>query len=65
MTLHGMEYPFGQFVSAVLAVSFSSFLPDLSLLTVGLDRVGKRESLDTAQGPCSNRQNIGVLPTLF
>lgn len=33
MTLHGMEYPFGQFGAAVVAMSPPSLLPVLSLLS--------------------------------
>lgn len=61
-TSYVTEYQFG---SSVLAVPLSNFLPDLSLLTVGLERAGKRESLHAVQGLFSNRQIIGVLSMLL
>ena len=61
-TSYGMEYPFGQFGSAVLAVSPPKILPTPSLLVRG---ECWRDSLDAVGALLSSSQNTGVLSTLF
>jgi len=60
---YGIQYPFGQFVSAVLAISPPKILPILSLL----GEEGKRwkDSLDAVQTLLSSSQNTGMLSTPF
>lgn len=58
--LHGMEYPFGKFGSAVLAV-----LPPSFLCTCSLPEHGRLKILDLGSALLSNSQSISVLPTLF
>jgi len=54
--------PFGQFGSALLAVSPPKILPTLSLL---VRRESWRDSLDAVQALLSSSQNTGVLSTPF
>lgn len=66
----GMDCPFGRFVSAVLAVSFLSYLlPTISIVTFG--KVwGRcvlvwRDSPNAVPALGSSSQNSGVLEILF
>jgi len=59
--IHGVEYPFGQFRSAVPATFPPKFLPTPSLLARG-GPWGKREGLDV-RALFSNGQNVGLLPS--
>ena len=62
-TSYGMEYPFGQFGSAVLAMSPPKILPTPSLLGGG-GNVGET-ALMLWEHCFNSSQNTGVLSTLF
>lgn len=59
-TSHGMEYPFGQFWSAVLAMFPPKILPIPNLLDGG-EMLG--DTTDAVQALLSSSQNTDVLPT--
>jgi len=61
-TSHGMEYPLGQFGSAVPTTSPPKTLPAPSLLVRG---ECWRDSLDAVQALLSSSGNAGVLSTPF
>jgi len=57
-----MEYPFGQLMSAFLAMSPPKILPNPSLLVRG---ECWRNSLDAVRALLSSSQNAGALSTPF
>ena len=65
LTSYGMEYPFGYFGSAVLAMSPSKILPTPSLMAFGGEGGKWRDSPDAVPALLSSSQNTGVLPTPF
>jgi len=63
MTSYGTEYPFGQFGSALLAVSSPNLLPTPSLPAFGVEKGGGRgwiDNLDAVGALFSGSQNTGV-----